>query len=100
MTNPERLTGIGSVRLVFRFLSLALVLVNTRKHSRFLVVQGVGVVVVGGVGSVQTFQTLLLLLHEVGVGPGAGGGDPGQPAVGPRLVPGRDGRRRRRRAGG
>lgn len=80
----------------------SLVLVKTQKHSRFLVVHGVGVVVVGGVRSVQTLQTLLLLLHEVGVGAGAGGGRPRQPAVGPRMIPGRDGRRRRgrSRAGG
>lgn len=65
-------------------------------------------VVVGGVGSVLALQPLLLLLHKVGVGAGAGGGHPGQPAVGPRLIPGRDqrwcrwsrGRDRRRDLGG
>lgn len=55
-----------------------------------------GVVVVGGVGPVQTLQPLLLLLNKVGVGAGAGGGQPGQAAVGPRLIPGGDRRRRRR----
>lgn len=61
-------------------------------------VEGVGVVVVGGVGSVQALQPLLLLLHEVGVGAGAGGGHSSQPAVGPRLIPGWDWWRRRRRS--
>lgn len=55
-----------------------------------------GVVVVGGVRSVQALQSLLLFLHKVGVGAGAGGGRPGQPAVGPRLIPGWDRRRGRR----
>lgn len=57
--------------------------------------EGVGVVVVvGGVGPVQSLQSLLLLLHKVGVRTSAGGGHPGQPAMGPRLLPGWDGRRR------
>lgn len=60
--------------------------------------EGVGVVVVvGGVGPVQSLQSLLLLLHKVGVCTGAGGRHPGQPAMGPWLIPGRDGRRRWRR---
>lgn len=52
-------------------------------------------VVVGGVGSVQALKPLLLFLHEVGVGAGAGGGHSGQPAVDPRLIPGWDRRRGR-----
>ena len=58
-------------------------------------VKGVGMVVVGSVGSVKTFKPLPLFLHEVGVGAGAGGGCTGQPAVGPHLLPGRDRRRGR-----
>ena len=54
-----------------------------------------GVVVIGSVGSVQALQPLLLFLHKVGVGTGAGGWRSGQPAVGPRLISGRDWRRRR-----
>lgn len=57
------------------------------------------VVVVGGVGFVQALEPLLFFLHEVGVGAGAGGGHSGQPAVGPRLIPGWD-RRRWRWSGG
>lgn len=68
-------------------------------HLRFVVVERVGVVVVGGVGSVQALQPLPLFLHKVGVGAGAGGGHSGQPAVGTRLVPGWDWWRRRRRSG-
>lgn len=49
--------------------------------------------VVGGVGSVKALKPLLLFLHEVGVSASAGGGHSGQPAVGPRLVPGGDRRR-------
>lgn len=64
-----------------------------------MVVEGVGVVVVGGVGSVQALKPLLLLLHEVGVGASAGGGHSGQPAVGPWLIPGWDRRRGRRSRG-
>lgn len=54
-----------------------------------------GVVIVGGVGSVQALKPLLLFLHEVGVGAGAGGGCTGQPAVGSWLIPGWDWRRGR-----
>lgn len=80
---------------------LALVVVGELKlYSRFVVVEGVGVVVVGGVGSVQSLQPLLLFLHKVGVGASAGGGHPCQPAVGPWLIPGWDGWRRGRRSGG
>lgn len=62
------------------------------------VVEGVGVVVVvGGIGPVQSLQSLFLLLHKIGVCTGARGGHPGQPAMSPRLLPGRDGRRRWRR---
>lgn len=59
-----------------------------------MVVQGVGVVVVGGIGPVEALQPLLLLLHKVGVGARAGGGQAGQAAVGPWLIPGGDGWRR------
>lgn len=45
----------------------------------------------------EALQPLLLLLHKVGVGAGAGGGQPGQAAVGPWLIPGGDGWRRRQR---
>lgn len=62
-----------------------------KSNLRFVVVQGVSVVVVGGVGPVQALQSLPLLLHKVGVGAGAGGRQPGQAAVGPRRIPGRDG---------
>lgn len=68
---------------------------KVKPDLRFVVVQSVSVVVVGGVGPVETLQPLLLLLHKVGVGAGAGGGQPGQAAVGPWLIPGGDGRRRR-----
>lgn len=59
-----------------------------------MVVQGVGVVVVGGIGPVEALQPLLLLLHKVGVGARAGRGQAGQAAVGPWLIPGGDGWRR------
>lgn len=52
-------------------------------------------VVVGGVGSVQPLQPLFLFLYKVGVGASAGGGYSGEPAVGPWLIPGWDGWRRR-----
>lgn len=52
-------------------------------------------VVVGGIGSVQSLKPLLLFLHKVGVGAGAGGRHSGQPAVSSRLIPWRDRRRRR-----
>lgn len=52
-------------------------------------------VVVGGVGSVQMLQPLLLFFNKVGVGSGAGGGHSCQPAVGPWLIPGRNWWRRR-----
>ncbi len=55
-----------------------------------------GVVIVGGVSSVQALQPFLLFLHKVGVGASAGGGHSGQPAVGPWLIPGWDRRRRGR----
>lgn len=51
----------------------------------------------------ETLQPLLLLLNKVGVGAGAGGGQSGQAAMGPRLIPGGDRWRRRwsrARAGG
>lgn len=43
----------------------------------------------------ETLQPLLLLLNKVGVGAGAGGGQSGQAAMGPRLIPRRDRWRRR-----
>lgn len=58
-------------------------------------VEGVGVVVVRGVGSVQALKPLFLFLYEVGVGARASGGYPGQPAVGPWRIPGWDWRGRR-----
>lgn len=64
-------------------------------NLRFVVVERVGVVVVGGICSVQALEPLFLFLHEVGVGAGAGGGRSGQPAVGPWLIPGWDRRRGR-----
>lgn len=57
--------------------------------------EGVGVVVVRGIGSVQALKPLFLFLYEVGVGACAGGGCPGQPAVGPWWISGWDWRRRR-----
>lgn len=38
----------------------------------------------------ETLQPLLLLLNKIGVGAGAGGGQSGQAAMGPRLIPGGD----------
>lgn len=58
-------------------------------------VEGVGVVVVRGVGSVQALKPLFLFLYKVGVGACAGGGGSGQPAVGPWWIPGWDWRRGR-----
>lgn len=43
----------------------------------------------------EPLQPLLLLLNKVGVGAGAGGGQSGQAAMSPRLIPGGDGWRRR-----
>lgn len=54
-----------------------------------------GVVVVGGICSVQALEPLFLFLHKVGIGAGAGGGHSSQSAVGPRLIPGWDRRRGR-----
>lgn len=78
---------------------LACMRTKGKSDLRFVVVQGVSVVVVGGVGPVETLQPLLLFLHKVGVGAGAGGGQPGQAAVGPWLIPGGNGWRRRRNRG-
>ena len=71
-----------------------------------MVVEGVGVWVVvvrvavggGGGGGVQTLQSLLLLLHKVGVGSCAGGVGPSH-AAGASLFPGGHGGRRRWRGG-
>lgn len=64
-----------------------------------MVVEGVGVMVVGSIGSMQALQPFLLFLYKVGVGASAGGGHPGKPAVGPRLIPGWNRRRGRRSRG-
>lgn len=57
-------------------------------NLRFVMVEGVGVVVVRRVGFVQSLKSLLLFLYKVGVGACAGRGYPSQPAVGPGLIPG------------
>lgn len=69
-------------------LPLALLVVKIHWNLQFVVVEGVGVMVVGSIGSVQALQPFLLFLHKVGVGASAGGGHAGQPAVGSRLIPG------------
>lgn len=75
-------------------LPLASAVVETHWNLRFVVMEGVGMVVVGSIGPMQALKSLLLLLHKVGVGAGAGGGHSGQPAVGPWLISGWDRRRR------
>lgn len=97
-TNQTRREPVSASPSSSRDLRPCLYKNKLKSDLRFVVVQGVSVVVVGGVGPVETLQPLLLLLHKVGVGAGAGGGQPGQAAVGPWLIPGGDGWRRRRRS--